>query len=432
MVRPTHAFSPRNGQWLPAPSFFWILLWTVFGAIIGTTDVYAQCTCTFTPATSGNWNTITWNKSGTCGSNTLPGPNDCVTIPDNRTVTISGGIIINIRGLTVDGNSAVLNVEGLGTRLNIGPGNPSNPNNVSLRIDSKGSINIKQSAVVSVIGNWWNGNNGNIVTDGNTQGFFEVSNCVSIGGSINNVAIGNTPPNSCNLNTGVLAPTLTFCVRCPSCIPNNNNPTFSNGAFQSTNGCGIINALNPINLVSFDASVEHQEVSGEPFVALRWVTASETDNDFFSIERSADGENFTEILRIPGAGNSNTTIVYAAADKSPLNGINYYRLKQTDFDGTFSYSKVVAVYVNLSPAARLAVYPNPNKGEELFFNMSRSDIKSLAVYDLSGRLQEYCTEFEQTPNGLKPLIKGLLNKGSYLLKVTFADEQTAMRKFLVQ
>jgi hypothetical protein len=88
----------------------------------------------------------------------------------------------------------------------------------------------------------------------------------------------------------------------------------------------------PIELISFSASCEQDQV------VLRWKTASEKNNQFFAIERTTDGLNFTEIARIAGAGNSTTPIAYSFVDIHPATGYAYYRLHQIDFNGEDSYS----------------------------------------------------------------------------------------------
>ncbi len=100
--------------------------------------------------------------------------------------------------------------------------------------------------------------------------------------------------------------------------------TFSNFS-QGSGGGGTL----PIELLSFTAKFNSNHVD------LNWTTATEINNDYFTIERSQDGTNFEEVLRKPGAGSSTTEINYTAIDDAPLNGISYYRLKQTDYDGKF-------------------------------------------------------------------------------------------------
>ncbi len=107
----------------------------------------------------------------------------------------------------------------------------------------------------------------------------------------------------------------------------------------------------PIELGSFTARPENQSVH------LDWVTASEQDNDFFTVERSIDGEVFEFVARVEGAGNSLSEIAYNVIDEDPYIGWNYYRLKQTDFDGQSAFSDLVAVLVD-EPQS-LVLFPNP-------------------------------------------------------------------------
>ena len=74
------------------------------------------------------------------------------------------------------------------------------------------------------------------------------------------------------------------------------------------------------------------------------LTATEVNNDFFTVERTLDGITYEEILQMPGAGNSFSPITYIAYDNEPLPGTSYYRLKQTDYDGSYEYSPLVELY----------------------------------------------------------------------------------------
>ncbi len=93
----------------------------------------------------------------------------------------------------------------------------------------------------------------------------------------------------------------------------------------------------PIELISFTAKVIDNKVD------LTWATSTEINNDYFSVEKSKDNNNFETIEKVDGAGNSFYTIVYKCIDSLPYNGVSYYRLKQTDYDGNESYSDVVSV-----------------------------------------------------------------------------------------
>ncbi len=106
----------------------------------------------------------------------------------------------------------------------------------------------------------------------------------------------------------------------------------------------------PIELLAFDARFENDQV------ALYWSTLSEKSNDYFTIERSQDGQHFTAIERISGAGDSDIPLTYRTFDPHPRSGINYYRLKQTDYNGNFSYSHIEAIKIQ---DGNIRLYPNP-------------------------------------------------------------------------
>jgi hypothetical protein len=97
-------------------------------------------------------------------------------------------------------------------------------------------------------------------------------------------------------------------------------------------------------------------------VVLKWETASEKDNDHFTLERSADGITYTAIGTIPGAGTSTVAHAYAYTDFNPGSGVLYYRLKQTDLNGSTTYSDPVSVVADGLQGNAFSVYPNPNNG----------------------------------------------------------------------
>jgi hypothetical protein len=136
----------------------------------------------------------------------------------------------------------------------------------------------------------------------------------------------------------------------------------------------------PVELISFEA------VAVDNAVKLDWITASETNNDFFTIERSLNGVEFTSISTVDGSGNSSSAHSYTAYDKTPSNGINYYRLKQTDFDGKESWSDIKSV--SFKKAGLVSIYPNPVIGTEI--NLYTSDdsevVSEINFYDIAGKL----------------------------------------------
>ena len=142
-----------------------------------------------------------------------------------------------------------------------------------------------------------------------------------------------------------------------------------------------INSPLPIELVSFSGEVIHDDI------LLQWQTASELNNDFFTVERSPGGEIFSSIGRISGNGTTSNSNKYSLLDHNPIYGTAYYRLKQTDLDGTSTYSKIINVTYEGSTMVVMDVFPNPSNGEEFNIKISGlKDVESLPVvmYDQLG------------------------------------------------
>ncbi len=108
----------------------------------------------------------------------------------------------------------------------------------------------------------------------------------------------------------------------------------------------------PVELISFNAVANEKKE-----VDIFWSTASESNNEYFSVERSRDGVQFEQIDIVPGAGSSSDTRYYATIDPHPFIGINYYRLRQVDYDGRYNFSKTKSVYILTD--GQVAAYPNP-------------------------------------------------------------------------
>ncbi len=135
----------------------------------------------------------------------------------------------------------------------------------------------------------------------------------------------------------------------------------------------------PIELTEF--SVKKME---EDKVKINWQTATEVNNDYFSIQRSKDGNSWEEVRRVNGTGNSNTTIDYSMIDEKPFSGISYYRLKQVDFDGDYEFSNTKSVRLDISNS-RYSIYPNPVSSSQ--FNVKiPNDGTEIYVLDASGKL----------------------------------------------
>lgn len=167
----------------------------------------------------------------------------------------------------------------------------------------------------------------------------------------------------------------------------------------------------PIQLLHFNA------VAAGEVVNLEWATASETNNDFFTVERSSNAQHFEAVLQRDGAGNSNSVRVYNDVDPQPLEGLSYYRLKQTDFNGEFSYSQVVPVYFGNQVNAAVNAWVNAD-GNIVSSIRSRFDDKAVfELFDIAGRI--VCSQTADLSKGSQQLLiyPGQLSEGVYMLSI---------------
>ena len=140
-----------------------------------------------------------------------------------------------------------------------------------------------------------------------------------------------------------------------------------------------LSASLPVTLLQFVASRKNEQVH------LQWSTVNEVNNKQFVVERSADRSHFAEIATIAGVGNSTRVNNYKAIDLQPLAGVNYYRLKQIDVDGSFTYSGIIAVNFGIENILQLKVYPNPVTNKITLQFGSATGRYSAVVYDLQGK-----------------------------------------------
>jgi len=138
----------------------------------------------------------------------------------------------------------------------------------------------------------------------------------------------------------------------------------------------------PITLLEFNATpTQDQEV------VLTWQTASEIDNDYFTIERSKDDNNWNEIGEVEGAGNSTITLDYNLLDPLPFLGVSFYRLKQTNFDGEFTYSEKRKIIFDNSTNKKISIYPNPTYSRVIV----RGVHSELTIYNIIGEIINHKT-----------------------------------------
>lgn len=182
----------------------------------------------------------------------------------------------------------------------------------------------------------------------------------------------------------------------------------------------------PIELLFFKANL----VGG--VVKVNWATETEINNDFFTVERTPDGIFYEGFAKVNGAGNSNSIQQYNATDDEPFKGrISYYRLKQTDYDGAFKYSKWVAVQTELDNTLEIKyLLPDPiNNSLQYEFSYSGSKSILVEVVDVLGKvIQSENVGYEKGDQTLKMNVP-LLSKGMYILKVSDGIN-SEMKKFV--
>lgn len=164
-------------------------------------------------------------------------------------------------------------------------------------------------------------------------------------------------------------------------LSDNSATQLSSTSISSSNIDGAICALSTvplhIKLVNFDAQKDGN------IAQLQWSTAHEYDNKGFEIERSTDGKNFTSIAFIKSLsenGHSSSRLNYLFTDNNPAKGPNFYRLKQTDFDGRFEYSPVRMLSFNTTSS--IHIYPNPAKDNITIIGLTGTE--QLLIYNNLG------------------------------------------------
>ena len=170
----------------------------------------------------------------------------------------------------------------------------------------------------------------------------------------------------------------------------------------------------PIELLSFYAATQTNSI------ALHWQTANELDNDYMAVERSRDGKHFDELGRLNGNGTSFEVQTYSFFDEKPFPGLNYYRLRQVDFDGTTSYHRVIAVVFG-ETKEELLVFPTIAK-EQVFIHWSTplKEQTIVQLVDLSGNVllrQALKAGTQSTSIKVDQLLSG-----HYFLQIQSGDE----------
>lgn len=134
----------------------------------------------------------------------------------------------------------------------------------------------------------------------------------------------------------------------------------------------------PVSLTAFTATQQNKQV------ALNWCTATEQNNNYFEVQRTIDGAIFTTIGTVRGAGTTNVAQKYNLVDTKPLEGINYYRLNQVDFDGKQAFSPTVSVEMDYK--VNVNIMPNPAYDNVTIAIGGENSTTSVRIADATGRV----------------------------------------------
>lgn len=206
-----------------------------------------------------------------------------------------------------------------------------------------------------------------------------------------------------------------------------NNPTTFCASLSKNSVTVNVTGTFPVQFTALKARKNGDKVN------LDWGTATEQNSSHFIVQRSANGTEFnTEIGRVQAAGNSTAQLNYRHDDVAPLKGWNYYRIKQVDLDGKFTYSNIAAV--NFAKENSLMVlYPNPTKDVlNIEYTSERSGKLELQVIDSKGAVMIKQNMSVATGRNLETINVSMLSQGMYILRYQEADGSVSFTKFVKQ
>lgn len=203
---------------------------------------------------------------------------------------------------------------------------------------------------------------------------------------------------------------------------------FQNNDYFTIGSTNLTTTPLPVELVSFDGAYEN------PVVTLTWQTASELNNDYFTLERSASGTQFEALAKISGAGTSSQTHSYSYIDASPFPKVTYYRLKQTDYDGASEYSKIIRVETSQEKERKMSVYPNPNAGSEITLtldNYTPFQLNGLEILSQQNVMLESFIAETGSASAYNFRFGRQLARGLYIVRIRYNNKLESV-KLLVQ
>ncbi len=192
-----------------------------------------------------------------------------------------------------------------------------------------------------------------------------------------------------------------------------------------TGGCIVL----PVEMLSFVASISDEAVQ------LKWVTATEQNNDYFVLEKSQDGSIFSFVDVIDGAGNSNQQLTYSYEDVHQFSGTFYYRLRQVDYDGNSRISAMAKIVRQESVFTDLVISPNPIDSDQyptLLLSGIEGDTYDVILTDISGKIlssEKFTLEHD---GNFQHTLSANVAKGIYLVTVIDQYQKSISRKLVVE
>lgn len=191
--------------------------------------------------------------------------------------------------------------------------------------------------------------------------------------------------------------------------------------FNSPSGCVL-----PVELGQFSATPE-----SNGSVRVSWTTLSEQNSESFFVERSPDGISFSQVMEVPAMQQSSAPVDYEIVDYSPIGGTSFYRLRQTDLDGTEKILDMVAVTVEIPASYDITLYPNPASSEVNILSTNGMELGRVMVMDLSGRIliDKKCDPGSGSDLGINV---SALERGMYLIKTENQFNQASYHRVILQ
>lgn len=182
----------------------------------------------------------------------------------------------------------------------------------------------------------------------------------------------------------------------------------------------------PIELLKFTAKAIDNK-----YVLTSWITATEINNDYFTVEKTKNAYQYEFVGQIKGAGNSSSTLSYQLIDTSPYQGTSYYRLKQTDYDGKYTYSDLVPV--NLKGIDIINISPNPAINEfEYTIGSTENITLQVKVVDILGQIVINKTENIEKGITQKKIDISMLSSGTYILQIITENKEVRGKQFQIK